>query len=474
MNKTFTQIWNNCLQIIKDNIPESSYDTWFVPIVPIRYLEDVLTIQVPSPFFYEYLEEHFIDLLRKVLRRELGTNAKLEYSIVVENNPINKAQHKSYNLPGKSIGNIASQQLNVTNQHNTIKNPFDTHGTKKLDIDPQLNVNYTFDNFVEGDCNRLGKSAGVQIALNPGKTAYNPLLIYSDSGLGKTHLAQAIGLEIKERFPEKIVLYITAYNFQSQYAESVINNNRNDFMHFYQMIDVLIVDDIHEFAGKEGTQDTFFHIFNYLHQLGKQLIITLDRPPVELNNLKSRLLSRFKWGLTADLQAPDYETRLRILQKKVYNDGMKIETEVLEYIANNVKTNIRELEGVLVSILAQATLNRRDITLELTKQILGKVIGRIKRELSINYIQQTVCDYFKIEVEVLKSKSRKREILQARQIAMYLSKEMTDFSLVQIGAELGGKDHSTVLHACKTIKNLINEDENIKNYVTDIERQLKY
>jgi chromosomal replication initiator protein len=474
MNKTYKEIWNNCLQIIRDNIPVSSYKTWFEPIVPLKLEEQILTIQVPSPFFYEYLEEHFIDLLRKVLRRELGAEAKLEYSIVLDNNLTNKKVQNSYNLPGKVTGNLENQAISLPSQQNAIKNPFIIPGIKKIHVNPQLNLNYTFDNFIEGDCNRLGKSAGFAITESPGQTPFNPLLIYGDSGLGKTHLAQAIGIAIKEKFPEKIVLYVTAYKFQTQYTEAVRNNNRNDFMHFYQMIDVLIIDDIHELAGKDATQDTFFHIFNHLHQSGKQLIITSDRPPVELSNLKKRLLSRFKWGLVADLQTPDYETRLSILKKKAYNDGLEIPMEILEYIAENVTTNIRELEGSLVSLLAQSTLNRQIITLELAKNILEKMIKRQRKELSIDYIQKVVCDYFDIDPKVLHARTRKREIVQARQIAMYFSKNMTNASLSTIGSEIGGKDHSTVLHAYKTVKDLIDTDKNFKNFVDDIERQLKY
>jgi len=474
MNKTYKDVWNNCVQIIRDNIPVSSFKTWFEPILPLKLENKILTIQVPSPFFYEYLEEHFIDLLRKVLRKELGPDAKLEYSIVVDNNLTNKKIQNSYNLPGKGIGNLENKPISMPSQQTAIKNPFVIPGIKKIHVNPQLNQNFTFDNFVEGDCNRLGRSAGLAITENPGQTPFNPLLIYSEPGLGKTHLAQAIGIAIKEKFPEKIVLYVTAYNFLTQYTEAVRNNNRNDFMHFYQMIDVLIIDDIHEFAGKDATQDTFYHIFNHLHQSGKQLIITSDRPPVELNTLKTRLLSRFKWGLVADLQTPDYETRLAILRKKAYNDGLVFNEEILKYIAENVTTSIRELEGAIVSLLAQSTLNRQTLTLELAKTTLEKMIKKQKKELSIDYILKVVCDYFKIDPKVLHARTRKREIVQARQIAMYFSKNLTKESLSTIGSEIGGKDHSTVLHAYKTVKNLIQTDKNFKNFIDDIDRQLKY
>ena len=256
-----------------------------------------------------------------------------------------------------------------------------------------MNPENSFDNFIEGECNRLARSAGYAVAKNPGGTAFNPLLIYGDSGLGKTHLAQAIGIEVKELFPEKTVLYVNANKFQTQFVDAIRNNNKNDFLHFYQMIDVLIIDDVHEFAGKEKTQDTFFHIFNHLHQSGKQLILTSDKPPVELQGMESRLLSRFKWGLSADLQIPDFETRMAILKKKTYNDGIDLPEEVLEYIATHISDNIRELEGALISLLAQSTLNKKEITLDLTKEMIDKLIKSTKREISIDYIQKVVCNY---------------------------------------------------------------------------------
>ncbi len=469
------RIWNNCLNVIKDNVPSISFRTWFEPIVPLKLDNDILTIQVPSPFFYEYLEEQYIDILRKVVKKELGPEAKLEYNVVMQNNSYNNSKPYTVKFPAKSGKEIKNIPVSVPldASENTIKNPFVIPGLKKLDIDPRLNPENSFSNFIEGECNRLARSAGFAVSKNPGGTAFNPLLVYGDSGLGKTHLAQAIGIEVKELFPEKTVLYVNANKFQTQFVDAIRNNNKNDFLHFYQMIDVLIIDDVHEFAGKEKTQDTFFHIFNHLHQSGKQLILTSDKPPVELQGMESRLLSRFKWGLSADLQAPDFETRMAILKKKTYNDGIELPEEVLEYISTHISDNIRELEGALISLLAQSTLNKKEITLDLTKEMIDKLIKSTKREISIDYIQKVVCNYYNIGLEMLQSKTRKREIVQARQVAMFFSKSMTKSSLATIGSQIGGKDHATVLHACKTVNNLIETDKRFRLQVDEIEKKLK-
>ena len=469
------RVWNNCLNIIKDNVPSISFRTWFEPIVPLKLDNDILTIQVPSPFFYEYLEEQYIDILRKVIRKELGPDAKLEYNVVMQNNSYSNNKPYTVKFPARNSREIKNRPVTVpidATEH-TIKNPFVIPGLKKLDIDPRLNPENSFENFIEGECNRLARSAGYAVSKNPGGTAFNPLLIYGDSGLGKTHLAQAIGIEVKDLFPEKTVLYVNANKFQTQFVDAIRNNNKNDFLHFYQMIDVLIIDDVHEFAGKEKTQDTFFHIFNHLHQSGKQLILTSDKPPVELQGMESRLLSRFKWGLSADLQAPDFETRMAILKRKTYNDGIELPEEVLEYISTHISDNIRELEGALISLLAQSTLNKKEITLDLTKEMIDKLIKSTKREISIDYIQKVVCNYYNIGLEQLQSKTRKREIVQARQVAMFFSKTLTKSSLATIGSQIGGKDHATVLHACKTVNNLIETDKRFRLQVDEIEKKLK-
>lgn len=470
------EVWNNCLRIIKDNVPSISFRTWFEPIVPLRLENKILTIQVPSPFFYEYLEEKYIDIISKTLRKELGYEAKLEYSIVMENPGQSATKLYTIKLPAKNQveikNNPVSVPLNI--EENTIRNPFIFPGIKKMNIDPRLNAEYSFDNFVEGECNRLARSAGFAVANNPGGTAFNPLLIYGDSGLGKTHLAQAIGIEIKDKFQDKTVLYVPANRFQTQFVEAIRNNTKNDFLHFYQMIDVLVIDDVHEFAGKEKTQDIFFHIFNHLHQSGKQLILTCDKPPVELQGLEQRLLSRFKWGLSADLQIPDYETRVAILKQKTYKDGIVLPDEVVEYIATHITDNVRELEGALISLLAQSTLNKKEITINLAREMIDKLIKNTKREVSIDYIQKVVCNYFDVAVDSLQSKTRKREIVQARQVAMYFSKNLTKSSLATIGSQIGGKDHATVLHACKTVNNLAETDKQFKYQIEEIEKKLKF
>ena len=353
-----------------------------------------------------------------------------------------------------------------------IKNPFVIPGLQKLNINSQLNPNYTFENFIEGDCNRLARSAGYAVSKNPGGTSFNPLMLYGGVGLGKTHLAHSIGVEIKDNYPEKTVLYVSAEKFTQQFIDSIRNNTNNDFVHFYQMIDVLIIDDVQSFAGKEKTQDVFFEIFNHLHQTGNQIILTSDRAPVELQGMEQRLLSRFKWGLSADLQKPGLETRVAILSKKLYNDGIEIEQDIVEYIAYSINSNIRELEGALISILAQSSMNRKQITMELVRSMVDKFVKSTTREISIDFIQKVVCDYFDMPLELLKSKTRKREIVQARQLSMYFSKQLTKNSLASIGQQCGNKDHATVLHACRTVNNLKETDKRFKTYVEDLQKRL--
>ncbi|MFV0377317.1 MAG: chromosomal replication initiator protein DnaA [Mangrovibacterium sp.] len=475
MTNNHLGIWERCLGVIRDNVPMISFKTWFEPIVPLRIDNQVLTIQVPSPFFYEYLEEQYIDLLRKTLRKEVGQDAKLEYVVVMGNQPNSQPYTVKYptNNNAKIQNKPLSVPLNTDSSKPSIKNPFIIPGIQKLHVDPQLKPDNTFENFVEGECNSLARAAGYAVSQNPGGTAFNPLMLFGNSGLGKTHLAHAIGIEVKERFPDKVVLYVNANKFQTQFTEATRNNNRNDFLHFYQMIDVLILDDVQEFAGKEKTQETFFHIFNHLHQIGKQLILTSDKPPIELKGMEQRLLSRFKWGLTAELQSPDFETRMAILKKKTYKDGIEIGDDVLEYIASHISNNVRELEGALVSLLAQSTLNRKEVTIELASDMINKLVKSSKRELSIDYISKVVCDYFNLSVDHLHTKTRKREIVQARQLAMYFSKNMTKSSLASIGSQIGNKDHATVLHACKTVNNLIETDKNFRSFVDEIEKKLK-
>lgn len=474
MEKNYEIVWNKCLSIIKDNVSLQSFKTWFEPIKPIKLSKSVLTIQVPSQFFYEWLEEHYIGLLKKTIKKELGPQGRLEYSIVMENN-INTSRPYTVKIPTTNLQATKNEPINMPvdiNSEKGIRNPFIIPGLKKVHVDSQLNPNYSFSNFIEGDCNRLARSAGFAVAKNPGGTAFNPLLIYGGVGLGKTHLAHSIGLEIKNNHPGKTVLYVSSEKFTHQFIDAIRNNNHNDFIHFYQMIDVLIIDDVQFFAGKEKTQDVFFHIFNHLHQTGKQIILTSDKPPVEMQGMEQRLLSRFKWGLSADLQVPGLETRIAILERKMYNEGLELPKEVVEYLAYSITTNVRELEGALISLLAQSSLNKKSITLDLAKQMIDKFVKNTAREVSIDYIQKVVCDYFDLPMELLKSKTRKREVVQARQIAMYFSKKMTKSSLANIGAHCGGKDHATVLHACKTVNNLMDTDKRFKSYIDDLNKKI--
>ena len=473
MEKTCTNVWVNCLQIIKDNIPAQSFKTWFEPIKALRLEGNVLTIQVPSLFFYEWLEEHYVGLLRKTVKKQLGEDGRLEYNIVVEKSSNNKPY--TTNMPSNGNGAEGKNQSMPmpVSLNKDIKNPFVIPGLKKLQVDPQLNQNYTFENFIEGDCNRLARSAGYAVAGKPGGTSFNPLMVYGGVGLGKTHLVQAIGNEIKRNLTDKLVLYVSCEKFTQQFVDALKNNNINDFVNFYQAMDVLIMDDVHNFAGKEKTQDIFFHIFNHLHQSGKQLIVTSDKPPKDLSGLEERLLSRFKWGLSADLSVPDLETRMAILKKKMYSDGIELPGEVIEYVAHNIDNNVRELEGAMVSLLAQSTLNKKEIDLALAKSMLKNFIKNSTKEISMEYIQNLVCEYFEVPIEMVKSKTRKREIVQARQISMYLAKLHTKTSLKSIGAFFGGRDHSTVIYACQTVDDLIDTDKKFKGYVADIQKKLK-
>lgn len=457
------KVWKSCMDIVEESIDPIAFKTWFKPIIPLSLKKNVLTIQVPSLYFYEIIEEQYIDSVSKALRSVLGRTAKLEYSVDVEDT---RTAEKS-NLQNRAVSPKSSGPLEI-------RNPFVIPGIAKLDIDPQLNADYTFDNFVEGECNRLARTASLAVAKDPGKTAFNPLFIYGSSGLGKTHLAQAIGIEVKSNYPEKTVLYVSANKFQTQFTDSYRNNSTNDFLNFYQMIDVLIIDDIQEFIGKKGTQNTFFHIFNHLHQNNKQLILTCDKPPADLKGMEERLLSRFKWGLPAEIMVPDFETRMNILKQKIHKDGIRVSEDVVHYLASHINTNVRELEGALISLLFLSTIDKKEISLNTAQNVVDKLIRRSsRREISVDHIQQTVCEYYGLELESLQSKTRKREVVQARQIAMYFSKNLTKSSLATIGSKIGQKDHSTVLYAYRTITNLIETDRDFKTQIREIEAQLK-
>lgn len=473
MSRTAQSVWENCLLFIKDNIQEQAFKTWFEPIQPVELNDSALSIQVPSKFFYEWLEEHYVKLLKVALTKELGTSAKLLYKIKMENSYGNKLPF-THQIPSNEHQQIKTQEVDVpiVQKDPELKNPFIIPGIRNINIDSQLNSNYSFDNFLEGDSNRLARSAGLAVANKPGGTSFNPLLIFGGVGLGKTHLAHAIGVDIKEKFPEKTVLYISAEIFTQQYIESVKKNTRNDFIHFYQLIDVLIIDDVQFLSGKSGTQDVFFHIFNHLHQNGKQVILTSDKAPVDMQDIEQRLLSRFKWGLSAELHQPDYETRVSILRNILFRDGVEMPDEIVEYVAKNIKSNVRELEGAIISLIAQSSFNKKEVNIDLAKQVVEKFVKNIKREISIDYIQKIVSDYFQLDVETLQSKTRKRHVVQARQLAMFFAKKFTKNSLANIGSQIGDRDHATVLHACKTVDNLVTTDKQFRKFVDDINKKL--
>ena len=470
--KSYQDVWNNCLTIIRDNVTAQNFKTWFKPIKAVALEDKTLTIQVPSQFFHEWLEDNYITLIKKTIKREIGKDAKLDYNIILENSSDKKPYISK--IPSSGQADVKTNPISMPISMNSasIRNPFIIPGLQKININPQLNESYTFDAYIEGECNRLARSAGFAVSQNPGGTSFNPLFIYGSGGLGKTHLANAIGIEVKNNHPEKTVLYVSADKFQTQFVDAIMDNKKNDFVHFYQSIDVLIIDDVQFLCGKEKTQDVFFHIFNHLHQNKKQVILTSDKAPVDIVGMEQRLLSRFKWGLSADLQMADLETRIAILNKKMYADGIELPSEVVEYLAYSISNNIRELEGALISLIAQSSLNKKSITLDLAKQMIDKFVKNTAREVSIEYIQKVVCDYFDLPIELMKSKTRKREVVQARQIAMYFSKKMTKSSLANIGMHCGGKDHATVLHACRTVNNLAETDKHFRTYLVDLEKKL--
>ena len=459
------QLWNSCLNIIKDNVNEASFNTWFAPIVPVKFENKIFVLQVPSQFFVEYIEEKYIDLLRMTLTRVAGNGTRLEYRVLID-----KTSGTGTQIPS-TAEHSRPNTTNYNAQPNTIVSPY-----KRMqlpEIDPQLNPSYNFNNLIEGRSNKLARTAGISIANDPGKTVFNPLFMYGKSGVGKTHLANAIGVMTKQLQPHKRVLYVSANTFQIQYTDAVRNNTQNDFLNFYQTIDVLIMDDIQEFAGKTATQNTFFHIFNHLHQLGKQLVLTADRSPLEMAGLEQRLLTRFKWGLSAEIEKPDFELRQSILKSKIYRDGLEIPEVVVDYIAENVVDKVRDLEGVLISLLAHSTLTNMPIDIRLAEKIIGRIVNMTPKVTTIEQIREVVCDYFKLSVDAISTKSRKLEVVQARQIAMYLSKNMTKNSLSMIGNCIGQRDHATVLHACKKVVDLMDTDKHFRKNVEEIEDRLR-
>ncbi len=468
MSSEASAVWNECLRVIEQHVNEQSFSTWFKPINPVKLEGTNLTIQVPSQFFYEWLEDNYVQVLKLAIKTILGQGGRLEYAVVVDRgNSSNQPYVVSY-----PQGNSGGKKLPAAAEQN--KTPFEMQSLNAEALtNSNLNPTYTFNTYIEGDCNRLARSAGFAVATKPGITSFNPLMVYGGVGLGKTHLVQAIGNEIKNGPEDKFVLYVSSEKFVNQFMDSIKDGNVKSFTNFYMQVDVLIIDDIQFLAGKDRTQEMFFHIFNHLHQSKKQIIMTSDCPPRDLKGLEERLLSRFKWGLTADLQMPDFETRVAIIRRKMQSEGIYIPDDVVEYLAYTVDTNVRELEGILISLIAHASLSRVEISLELGKMVMKNIIKDIETEVGIDFIQKAVSDYYNIALEDLKAKTRKKEIVVARQVAMYFSKEFTNHSLKSIGYHFGGRDHSTVIHAVQTVNDLMETDSSLRNAVNELKKKFK-
>ena len=447
MNSHLITKWGRCLEIIKDNVPEAVFATWFADIKPVKYEGNTLTIQVKSNFVYEFLEGNYVDLLGYTLNKVMGEGTQLMYSVLTD---------KENDLSVEIETERGNNKAEATTE----------------EWDSMLINRYTFDNYVEGISNRLSRSVAESVANKPGR-AFNPLFIHGASGVGKTHLVNAIGCKIKELHPELRVLYISAHLFQVQYTDSILQKSFNDFMRFYQSIDVLIIDDIQEIAGLQKTQNAFFHIFNHLHLNGKQLIMTSDRSPMQLKGMEERLITRFTCGLTAEIERPDLELRKNILRSKIHKDGLKFPTEVIDYIAEHVVASVRDLEGIVVSLMAHSTINNTDVDINLARRIVGDFSDFEERPITIEEIIKKVADFYGVEVGSINTRSRKREVVQVRQVAMYLAKKHLDMSTSKIGLYIGNRDHATVLHACKTITNLAETDKQFRNELNQIELSLQ-
>jgi chromosomal replication initiator protein len=455
-------LWDKSLKIIKDNVSPQVFKTWFTPIKALKWENFLLTLSVPSQFFFEWIEEHYFDLMNKTISQIFGESAKVQYQIIFDDYE-DTHEPKSIKLPGLKNNSRSNQ--------NTL--PFEPITIETREFPTYLNQRYSFDNFITGDSNQLAYSAAMAVSQNPGKTRFNPLVLYGDTGLGKTHLVQAIGNYISNNFPRMRTLYTNSERFTMEFISAIQNNKTNEFVNFYRSVDVLIVDDIQFFAGKEKTQDNFFHTFNALYQAGKQLILTSDKAPGELRDVDDRLISRFKWGLTADIQSPDYEMRMALLQRKSQDEGIEIPSEIIEYIARHVKSSVRELEGALISLVAKVTLDKKPMSLELAKDVVYGFGVPEPPQLTIENIKKIVCEYYNISPSLVESKSRKHEIALPRQMSIYLSKMLTQSSLKAIGAAYGGRDHSTVLHSCQTIENYISTDKSVKDSYQTLYKKMK-
>lgn len=496
MSKSPETAWNECLEIIRDNISRQSFRTWFAPLKPLTLESEGelhrLTVQLPSQFYYEWLEEHYYSLLRKTVTKVLGPGGRLFYDVVIEKDDVDQGyEGASLHLPARHAANEpvgtqapSSGRRAVTapsgRTHDAahsmaapVSSPFVIPGIQKVQVDSRLNPNYTFERFIEGDCNRLARSAALAIAQRPGGTSFNLFLMYGGVGLGKTHLIQAIGNYVAAGNSGQSVLYVSSERFTTEFVQAIQHNRVAEFSLFYRQIDLLIIDDVQFFGGKEKTQEEFFHIFNALHQSGKQIVLSADRPPKDIHGIEERLLSRFQWGLAADVQVPDLETRTAILNRKSEEDGIDVSNDVLEFVAHNIKSNIRELEGALIRLLAHSTLRKREIDVGMAREVLADLIKETRVTLTIEEIQQLVCDYFSIPEDLVRAKTRKREVVQARQVAMYFSKQLTQHSLKTIGLHFGGRDHSTVIHANQSVENQIETDPKFNSMIEEIGNRLQ-
>lgn len=448
-------IWKNCLSKIKENVTLMTYNTWFLPIKPLQLSNNTLKIEIPSHFFWEWIDEHYNLLINNTIAEVIGPDAKLSYIINKVSNQLEQSSDNGGN--GKNKDNIITGKQKV--KHN---------------FESYLNSRYTFEDFITGEGNQLARAAAVAISDNPGGTSFNPFFVYGGVGLGKTHLIQAIGNEIVKKFPDKRVIYLSTDIFTVEFVEAIQSNRVNEFSNFYRSMDVLIIDDIQFLVGKEKTQDLFFHIFNMLHQLKKQIILTSDKSPKALKGLNERLISRFQWGLSADIQPPDLETRIAILKRKADTYGMSISREILDYIALNITSNIRELEGCLIKILANASLSSKEITFELVKKTVNEIATDRKIiNINIESITKTVCEYLNIAENKIRDKTRKKEVVYARQLSMFLSKEMTNSSLKTIGLHFGGRDHSTVVHACAAVENKKNQNSSFRTLIIELKNKIE-
>jgi chromosomal replication initiator protein len=456
-NTDAISVWKNCLTIIKENVKPMTFNTWFLPIRPVSFENNVIKIQLPTQFFWEWIDEHYNHILNKAIQTVLGPQGKLTYIIADE-----KESDSELKI------SVAKSNDEIKTQPQTIK---PSNGNSSFNSN--LNPRYRFDNFIKGEGNQLARATAGAISDNPGETSFNPFFVYGGVGLGKTHLIQAIGNRIIEKFPEKKVIYLSTDSFTVEFVEAIQSNRVNEFQNFYRNIDVLIIDDIQFLTGKEKTQDLFFHIFNTLHQARKQIILSSDRPPKELKGMDERLISRFKWGLAADIQPPEYEMRIAILKNKAEEFGMTISNDIVEYIASNITSNIRELEGCLIKMLATASLNSKDISLDLARKIVREIASDRKVNLSIDDITKIVCEFLNVPENKVRDKTRKKEIVLARQLAMYFAKEYTKSSLKTIGLHFGGRDHSTVIHACNSIEVEMKDDIQLAELVNKLKSKIE-